>query len=145
MGWWGARQNRELTTGCGEFKQIRIGEFLKIEFTAAGAASTDPLDLSDAIDVGGAKSVSVTILALSVDLDGATKIAFGFQTGPINNDDYYAVTTTTIEFDADSSDSETKFAKGEDLSRFFRLVPKLTGTPTTKASILCTIDVVVRG
>jgi len=40
--------------GCGDFKQIRIGEYLTFRFDAAGDLFDDPLTLADALDVGGA-------------------------------------------------------------------------------------------
>ena len=54
--------------GCGEFRQVRIGEFLEFGIDTSGNV-TSPLDLSDAIDLAGAGNIALTITINSADLN----------------------------------------------------------------------------
>ena len=131
--------------GCGDFQQIRLGEMLEFAFDSGGNLKDNPLDLSSSIDVGGANKVAVSITPCSIDLDGATSIEFVFRTAPINGDAFFAAMQgggTNIEMSFNSTNNQFETAEG--LSRFWGLAPKITGSPTSEAKLVCTIDVLLR-
>ncbi len=119
---------------------------LTIAFDSNGDLIGDPIDLSMPIDLNGANSVAVSITPCSIDLDGATSIELSFATAAINAKGFFAAvkasgSTVSMSFTTAVPD----FQFGENLSRFFTLVPTITGgPPATMATLVCTIDIVVR-
>lgn len=132
--------------GCSDFKQIRLGEFLNYNFDTAGEFEQDPLSLGDAVDVGAAKSVAVTITALNASLNNGS-VSFDFMTAPINNEAYYSKVEgdTAISIDTSSAEAVAYFKTTDKLSRFFFIKARTTSNPTSDATLSCTIDLVVRG
>lgn len=131
--------------GCGEFRQVRIGEFLTFTIDSGGVV-TSPLSLEDAIDLGGAGTVGVTVTVNNAALDGG-QLKFSTRTAPINNGAYYAETDPddSILLTTDITSNEAFFLQTSSLSRFLSLGASCPTDPTTGATVICTIDVVIRG
>ena len=129
---------------CGDFKQIRIGEYLTFRFDSSGEFAQNPLALSDAIDVGAAGKVTVTITFTRTDLHGGD-LRFKFATAPVNVEEYYVDVGVNIDLTDDITTVTAVMDSTHDLSRFFRLIPEVTTNPSADASVTCTIDAIVRG
>jgi len=135
--------------GCGgDFQQVRLGEMIEFTWDSSGNLQTSALDLSDAIDLGGANVVAVSITPCKVSLgSGVTGVDFNFMTAPINSKSFYAdVKDGGSTVAATITGDGAVFERGEGFSRFFALMPADTvnGTATTSTEITATIDVVVR-
>lgn len=132
---------------CGDFQQIRIGEFLTFNWSGNDLVK-NPLDLSDAIDVGKFRGLTVSIVIFDFDKGGASDMKLLGSTAALNNDTYYADTNDT-GFSLGSVDTSNgpvaMVATFEELSRFWQIGPQLVGDASgTNPKLQVTIDVVAR-
>jgi len=67
------------------------------------------------------------------------------MTAPVNVEEYYVSVGVSIDITDDITKVTAVMDSTADLSRFFRLVPEVVTNPTATATVVCTIDAVVRG
>ena len=130
--------------GCNDnFQQIRLGERLYFEWDSSGDPVAEPLSEADAIDLGAATFVGLTIVVSQFTGDNIT---WTFRSAPINSLAFYTpVKATGANVTITVSTDGANFQTARDaLSRFFMLAPSI-GSPTQTTSCYATIDVVVRG
>ena len=130
--------------GCNDnFQQIRLGERLYFEWDNSGDPVAEPLSEADAIDLGAASFVGLTIVISEFTGDNIT---WTFRSAPINNLRYYTPVkasgaSVTITVSADGASFQSAM---DALSRFFMLAPSI-GSPSQTTSCYATIDVIVKG
>ncbi len=131
--------------GCKESVQIRWAEMITFAFDSSGNLVGDPVDLSMSIDLNGASSVAVSVVPCSINLDSATSIELGLQTAAINTKGFFSAAKgggSSVEFSFNSTGPQAQFA--DQLLRFLTFDPSITGTPATMATLVCTVDVILR-
>jgi|GEM_PF-2896218 len=131
---------------CNKVRQYRIGELLKFEFDTSGNLTANPLSLADSIDLGNADEATITLTVVHSDVHTGT-LRFVLETGAINATGYFAATSAAIDVSTDrnATDPRTQIAHASGLSRFLAISPEVNSNPTSDGTVVCTIDVIVRG
>ena len=133
--------------GCGEVRQVRLGEMIEFKWDSSGSLVSNPLDESSNINLGAANTVAVSIAPCSVALGtGVSSVEFSFATAPINGRAFYApVKDAGSAVEVSVSDATPVFVSAGGFSRFFQLmVPETLSGATGETTLVLTIDVVVR-